>query len=112
MATETSGSYTSRSAAAALCGAAGFLSNPETYLYALVPLAVGVLTYFLLDSPTNKSIFLRFFLGLSIYSFVIGSYLFDGHQLTDIGLVAELPAILIGLAVAIWLGASEKKFSA
>jgi hypothetical protein len=88
--TEPRFDYTGRAWIAAVGGAAVFLSNPDTYLFALISVPVFLVTYFSLRQRSNRLLLLGSYGCLSLYSFLVGRYCFADHQLTSFGLFAFL----------------------
>ena len=93
--------YQTRSVFGSLLALCTFLSNPNTYLYALISIPIGLLVYFDFKNRKSKILFLQYFLGLSLYSFIIGRFFFENDRLTNTGLIAIF--IAFGAAINVSL---------
>jgi hypothetical protein len=73
-----------------LGGLAGFLSNPDYYVWVLIALVFVGIAYRDLRLKSNKQLLLISSGGIAIYSFSIGRLFFANHQLSDVGILCVL----------------------
>lgn len=90
-------------------GAAGFLSNPDYYPFALASLVALLISYDLLVEPRNKRLLLISYVATAVYSFMVGRFFFDGHQLDGVGLGLMVLALPILLVVTLLIFFRESK---
>ncbi len=101
--------YSAKSSLASVMGAGAFLSNPNSYLYALITIPVAFLAYDTLKNRKSKSLHLSCYVAVSIYSFIVGRIFFDNNQLTNIGLFAMLVPLCASLCLYGIVYAYEKE---
>ena len=102
--------YQSQVIFGSLIASCAFLSNPNSYLYALVCIPVALQAYFGFKNPKSKVIFLQSILGLSLYSFIIGRLFFENDRLTNTGLIAIF--IAFGAAITLYLVIRQYEYEA
>ena len=90
-------------------GTAGFLSNPDYYMFALAAFVFLLVGYDLLAMPRNKKLLLISYAATAVYSFVVGRFFFDGHWLDSVGLGLMCLTIPILSAVTLVIFFRESK---
>ena len=91
--------YSTKASIASVVGAGAFLSDPNSYLYALISIPVALSAYGTLKNKKSKLLHLSCFVAVSLYSFIVGRIFHENNQLTNFGLLA----MLVPLCAALYL---------
>lgn len=85
---------------AALGGVVAFASNPDYYIWLLLPAAFFAVAYKVVSSGNRKVLTISFVV-IGLYSFAIGRMFYGGDALTDDGLVLLIATLPIAAFVII-----------
>ena len=84
-------------AGGALFGLAAVASNPDYYVWAIVPLFLLILACSVLARPESKKLLLIACMAVGLFSFTVGRFFFSNGKLDDNGffiMLALLPILL------------------